>query len=579
MHETKHIADVMDKILREYGKPEDIGPALSGGGASGSVSNLADNALASLGGLAASAHLSSRACPHGSPYVSPRGRAAADARDALISRAIAECMGRNADSASAANDDAVSRILTSLLGKAGDPTPMGQAAASAAPVTPLTAPVGDGVFATMGEAIEAADFAHRQYTACTMNDRERFVQGIRDAVLEQSVLETLSRMAVEETGMGRFEHKIIKNRVAARKTPGTEDLVTFAQSGDDGLTLEELSSYGVIGSVTPTTNPSETVICNGIGMLAAGNTVVFSPHPRAKNVSLHTVRLINRKLASLGAPANLIVTVAEPSIENTNAMMAHPKVRMLVATGGPGIVRTVMGTGKKAIGAGAGNPPVVVDETADIEKAARDIVNGASFDNNMPCVAEKEIIAVDQIADFLIHCMKKHGAYHMANPADVERLMNAVLNDKGGPATACVGKNAAHLLGLIGITVDDSVRIILFEADKEHPAVQEELMMPILPLVRARDVDEAIDLAVELEHGNRHTAIMHSTNVRKLTKMAKLVQTTIFVKNGPSYAGLGVGGEGHCTFTIAGPTGEGLTSARSFARHRRCIMVESLNIR
>lgn len=499
MHETKRIADVMDKILREYGNPEDISPALSGG-VSGSVSDMVDKALASLGGQA---HFSS---------------------------------------------------------------------------TPVSV-IGDGVFATMDEAIEAAAFAHRQYVACTINDRERFVQGIRDAVLEQSVLETLSRMAAEETGMGRREHKVIKNRVAAQKTPGTEDLVTFAQSGDDGLSLEELSSYGVIGSVTPTTNPTETIICNGIGMLAAGNTVVFSPHPRAKNVSLHTVRLINRKLASLGAPANLIVTVAEPSIENTNAMMAHPKIHMLVATGGPGIVKTVMSTGKKAIGAGAGNPPVVVDETADIEKAARDIVNGASFDNNMPCVAEKEIIAVDQIADFLMYCMKKHGAYHMTNPADVDKLMSAVLNDKGGPATACVGKDAAYLLGLIGITVDDSVRIILFEADKNHPAVQEELMMPILPLVRARDVDEAIDLAVELEHGNRHTAIMHSTNVRKLTKMAKLAQTTIFVKNGPSYAGLGVGGEGHCTFTIAGPTGEGLTSARSFARHRRCVMVESLNIR
>jgi propionaldehyde dehydrogenase len=250
-----------------------------------------------------------------------------------------------------------------------------------------------------------------------------------------------------------------------------------------------------------------------------------------------------------------------------------------VVTGGPAIVKTVMSTGKKAIGAGAGNPPVVVDETADIEKAARDIINGAGFDNNLPCVAEKEIVAVDQIADFLIHCLKKNGACHLTDPAAVERLMQAVLTEKGGPAASCVGKDAAYLLGLAGISADDSVKIVLFEADKQHPAVREELMMPILPLVRAKDVDEALDLAVEFEQGNRHTAIMHSTNVRKLTKMAKLVQTTIFVKNGPSYAGIGVGGEGYCTFTIAGPTGEGLTSARSFARRRRCVMVESLNIR
>ncbi|MDR1124611.1 MAG: aldehyde dehydrogenase EutE [Deltaproteobacteria bacterium] len=470
-----------------------------------------------------------------------------------------------------ASDALIARALAAVLGKGVPP----------ASVTPTAEaqPLGNGVFASMDQAIEAADFAHRQYVLCSMNDRERFVQGIRDAILAEGVAEDLARMALEETGMGRFEHKVIKNRLAARKTPGTEDLTTFALSGDAGLTLEELSSFGVIGAVTPTTNPTETVICNGIGMIAAGNTVVFSPHPRAKNVSLHTVRLINRKLAELGAPANLIVTVAEPSIENTSAMLAHPKVRMLVVTGGPGIVKTAMSAGKKAIGAGAGNPPVVVDETADIEKAARDIINGASFDNNLPCVAEKEIIAVDQAADFLIHCLKKNGAFHLTDPAAVDRLMKAVLNEKGGPAIPCLGKDAAYLLGLIGISVDDSVRIILFEAGKEHPAVQEELMMPILPLVRAKDVDEAIDLAVELEHGYRHTAVMHSTNVRKLTKMAKLVQTTIFVKNGPSYAGIGVGGEGHCTFTIAGPTGEGLTSARSFARRRRCVMVESLNIR
>lgn len=445
--------------------------------------------------------------------------------------------------------------------------------------TPPAAGGTEGIFENMDEAVEAAVLAQRQYLLCSMADRRRFVDGIRAQMLEAANIETLSQMSVDETGMGNVEHKRIKNRLAAEKTPGVEDLVTDAVSGDDGLTLVELSPYGVIGAVTPTTNPTETIICNSIGMLAAGNSVVFSPHPRATKVSLLAVRLINQRLAALGAPANLVVTVAKPSIENTNALMAHPKVRMLVATGGPAIVSAVMSTGKKAIGAGAGNPPVVVDETADIAKAAADIVNGCSFDNNLPCIAEKEVIAVDQIADFLIFNMRKQGAHLLADPAAIERLKDLVLTEKGGPKTACVGKSAAWLLSGIGIEAEAGTKVILIEAGKDHPFVQEELMMPILPLVRVADVDAAIDLAVEVEHGNRHTAMMHSTNVCKLTKMAKLIQTTIFVKNGPSYAGIGVGGEGYATFTIAGPTGEGLTSARSFARRRKCVMVEALNIR
>jgi propionaldehyde dehydrogenase len=439
--------------------------------------------------------------------------------------------------------------------------------------------IGEGVFATMDEAVEAAAEAQRQYLFCSMTARRSFVDGIREVFSDPAVLERISRMTVEQTGMGNVEDKIIKNRLAAIKTPGVEDLHTEAQSGDGGLTLIEYSAYGVIGAITPTTNPTETIICNSIGMLAAGNSAVFSPHPRARVVSLLSVKMINRKLASLGAPANLVVTVQSPSIDNTNAMMTHPKVRMLVATGGPSIVKTVLSTGKKAIGAGAGNPPVVVDETADIEKAAKDIVNGCSFDNNLPCIAEKEVIAVDQIADFLMAQMQKNGAYLVRDFAVIKKLEELVLTAKGGPQTSCVGKSAVYLLDKVGIRVGPEVRVILIELPKEHPFVQEELMMPILPLVRAGDVDQAIDLAVELEHGNRHTAMMHSTNVRKMTKMAKLIQTTIFVKNGPSYAGIGVGGEGYTTFTIAGPTGEGLTSPRSFARRRKCVMVEAMNVR
>ena len=436
-----------------------------------------------------------------------------------------------------------------------------------------------GIFATMDEAINAAEAAQRKYMSCTMADRAKFIQVIRDVALKKENLEYMSRATVEETGMGGYEYKITKNILAATKTPGVEDLTTEAMSGDDGLTLVEYSPFGVIGAITPTTNPTETVICNSIGMLAAGNSVVFSPHPRAKNVTIFLIKALNRALAEAGAPANLIVTVAEPSIENTNAMMKNPKVRMLVATGGPSIVKTVLSSGKKAIGAGAGNPPVVVDETANIEKAAKDIVDGCSFDNNLPCIAEKEIIAVDSIADYLIFNMKKNGAYEVKDKATIDKLVELVTKDGKGPKTEFVGKSAQYILDKIGITVGPEIKVILMEADEFHPFVQEELMMPILPLVRVKDVDTAIDMAIRVEHGFRHTAIMHSRNVDKLSKMAKLIQTTIFVKNGPSYAGIGVGGMGYTTFTIAGPTGEGLTSAKSFARKRRCVLVGGFDIR
>ncbi|MCI9175355.1 MAG: aldehyde dehydrogenase EutE [Lachnospiraceae bacterium] len=437
-----------------------------------------------------------------------------------------------------------------------------------------------GIFENMNDAVEAAAAAQKKYMNCTMHDRAVYVQAIRDVVLNQENLEYISRQSVEETEMGNYEHKLIKNRLAATKTPGIEDLTTDAMSGDDGLTLVEYSPFGVIGAITPTTNPTETIICNSIGMLAAGNSVVFSPHPRAKNVSLHLVRLINRALADVGAPANLVVTVSKPSIENTNAMMNHPMVRMLVATGGPGIVKTVLSSGKKAIGAGAGNPPVVVDETANIEKAGKDIIDGCSFDNNLPCIAEKEVIVVDSAADYLIFNMKKNGAYEVKDPEIIDKLVKLVVQENGkSPVTAFVGKSAKYIMEQVGVHVDDDVKVIIAETSEDHPFVQVELMMPILPIVRVPDVDAGIEMAVRAEHGNRHTAMMHSRNVDKLTKMAKLIQTTIFVKNGPSYAGIGVGGEGYTTFTIAGPTGEGLTSAKSFARRRRCVLVGGMDVR
>jgi propionaldehyde dehydrogenase len=449
---------------------------------------------------------------------------------------------------------------------------------------------GAGIFTTVDEAVAAAKMAQKQLRMLTLEKRECLIAAMREAACANAVL--LARMAVEESGMGRVEDKILKNQIAARKTPGTEDLTTKAWSGDCGLTIIEMGPYGVIGAITPTTNPTETVICNSIGMIAAGNTVVFSPHPSAKNTSLTVIHLLNEAVGKAGGPANLLTAVAEPSIEAAEVLLKHPDINMLVATGGPGVVKAVLSSGKKAIGAGAGNPPAVVDETADIAKAAKDIVAGCSFDNNLPCIAEKEVIAVGRIADELIGYMQKYGAY-LISGSDIDKLMTVVLTEKPVKmAEGCVdkprkvygvnkdyvGKDACYILSKIGIRAPETTRVILCETAADHPFVLEELMMPVLPVVQVRDIDAAIDLAVRVEHGNRHTAVIHSKNVDHMTRLAKAIETTIFVKNAPSYAGIGVGGEGFTTFTIAGPTGEGLTSARSFTRQRRCVLVDAFSI-
>ena len=440
-----------------------------------------------------------------------------------------------------------------------------------------------GVFDDMNDAIAAAQNGYKAVRAMSVEDREKIITEIRR--LARAEAQTMAEIGVKETGMGRVEHKKAKHLLVADKTPGTEDIISNAKTGDHGLTLIEMAPFGVVGAITPSTNPSETVICNSIGMIAAGNGVVFNPHPNAIATSNYAVDLVNRASKVAGGPEVLVCSMKKPTLESAAIMQSHPLVRLLVCTGGPGVVKAVLSSGKKAIGAGAGNPPVIVDDTADIQKAGKDIIDGCTFDNNLPCIAEKEVFAFRNIADELISVMLKNGAY-MIDSAQAAKLASIVLvekTDKKGNVRKivnreCVGHDAKVILSKIGINVSDDIRGIICETDFNHPFVQEELMMPILPIVRVDNIDEAIDLAVKAEHGNRHTAHMHSKNVDNLSAFAKAVETTIFVKNAPSYAGIGFGGEGHTTFTIAGPTGEGITSARSFTRQRRCVMAENFRI-
>ncbi len=434
-----------------------------------------------------------------------------------------------------------------------------------------------GVYADMNTAIEKAKEAQKVVRMMSMDQREKIISRIRVKIKENA--ETFARMGVNETGMGNVGDKILKHLLVAEKTPGTEDIKTTAWSGDRGLTLVEMGPFGVIGAITPCTNPSETVLCNTMGMLAGGNTVVFNPHPQAIKTSIFAVNLLNEASLEAGGPDNIACTVEKPTLDSSAIMMKHKDIPLLVATGGPGVVTAVLSSGKRGIGAGAGNPPALVDETADIRKAAQDIVNGCTFDNNLPCIAEKEVVAVDAICDELMKYMVEEQGCYLASKDIQDRLVKTVLTEKGALNRKCVGRSAKVLLSMVGVEVPDNIRCIIFEGPKEHPLIAEELMMPILGIVRARDFADALEKAVWLEHGNRHSAHIHSKNVDRITEYARAMDTAIVVKNGPSYAALGFGGEGFPTFTIASRTGEGLTSAATFTKRRRCTMSDSLCIR
>ncbi len=444
-----------------------------------------------------------------------------------------------------------------------------------------TADLGDGIYATVDEAVSAARRAYDAYHGMGLDRRRVIIDAVRRAMLENA--ERLARMAHEETGLGRAEDKIRKNVLVTTKTPGPEDLEQETVTGDQGMMMTEYAPYGVVAAITPTTNPTSTIINNTISIVSAGNAVVFNVHPNARRVSAENIRLINRAVVGAGGPPDLATAVPEPTIESAKELMHHPGVRVLLVTGGPGVVQEALATNKKAITAGPGNPPALVDETADVDRAGRDIVAGASFDNNVICTDEKSTLVVEPVADRLVQAMVKAGAYRLREH-ELRRLERVIFRELGPPGKpgkinpAWIGKNAGLMLAEIGVKPDGDIRLLVAEVPREHSLLWTEQMMPVMPVVRVRNVDDGIDLAVRSEHGFRHTASIHSTNVDTITRMARAINCSIFVANAPNYAGLGEGGEGFTSFSIASPTGEGLTRPRTFSRRRRITVVGALRI-
>lgn len=439
-----------------------------------------------------------------------------------------------------------------------------------------------GIFTCVDQAVAAATQAFDELSERSLEDRKRIIDHIRRISIEQSV--ELGTMEMEETKIGRLKHKIEKLKTLGERTPGVEFMRSEVFSGDHGLAVIEHAPFGVIGAITPVTHSLPTITGNAVSMLAGGNTVVVNPHPSGKRVAVEGVRRFNQAIYKDLGIDNLICVIAEPTIESADALFKHRGVKLICVTGGPAVAKAAMQSSKRAIVAGPGNPPVVVDETADLDRAARSIILGASYDNNLLCIAEKEVFVVASVFDEMMAAMDRAGAVRL-NGREIDALTKVAITSVGEGEHKhdvahkdFIGKDAAVLAKAIGKHVPAEVELLFGETDEHNPFVPVEQMMPFVPFVRCRNVDEAIEKAKYYEHGFRHTSIIHSNNVRNMTRMGRVMDTTLFVKNGPCMASLGLGGEGYLSFSIATPTGEGVTTPLTFTRERRCSLIDDLRI-
>ena len=430
-----------------------------------------------------------------------------------------------------------------------------------------------GVFATAAEAIAAAKTAQAAFVKLGFAKRREIIEAIKAVSLANA--ERLAGLAVQDTNMGNAAHKVMKNEGAVTLSPGVEDLISEAISGDSGTLLIEYVPFGVINSITPTTNPTSTVINHAIIMLSAGNAIVFSPHPNARDCTEETMHVINEAIVKAGAPPNLLTSVANASLRTAKEIMEHPDIAMLVATGGASVVKAALSSGKKTIAAGPGNPPAIIDETADVEEAAKHVIAGTSFDNNLLCIGEKALFVIESVANETVRELTQNGG-HLLNASQREAL-EAVVTENGESNKEYIGKDATTILNAAGITAPAQTVAIVVEVPADHDFVINEYLMPILPVVRCQDFDEALAGAVRAEGGRGHTAVLHTNNTQRMTQFNKAMDCSVTVINAPSYASCGLEGEGFLAMTIAGPTGEGFTRPRTFTRQRRLTVANNLS--
>jgi len=495
---------------------------------------------------------------------------------------------------SAVNETLIRDVVAEVLGRLGQvsrPAP-----SSPAPAKPDcgcggnghagTASLGQGKYGVFQDANEACAAAHAGFLQLKqkgMTARAKVVEIVK-AMAEANAVEW-GKVELEETRIGRLDHKIEKLKII-KLVPGVEWLHPDGRSGDHGIMLEEYTPFGVVAAITPSTHSIPTLSGNIVNIVAAGNGVVFNAHPSAARCAALAVREYNRAIERETGIANLVTIVEQPTLDSFKAICNHEAVRLLCVTGGPAVVKAAMQTGKRAICAGPGNPPVLVDDTACMTRAAKAIIQGAAYDNNLLCIGEKEVFVLESVADRLMSEMEKAGAVRLSSP-QLDQLTKAAFTFKEGHGAGCpepvvnkalIGKDAAVLAKEAGVKVPEKTELLFAETGRDHAFVKEEQMMPFVPIVRVKSVEEGIEAAREAEHNYKHTSIIHSHDVEHMTAMARALDTTLFVKNGPCMAGLGLGGEGYLSYSIATPTGEGVTNPKTFTRVRRCVMVDNLRI-
>lgn len=491
----------------------------------------------------------------------------------------------------AVNENLIREVVAEVLGRLGK-----AGAATTAPVSGCgcdgarSRPSGGslskgnyGVFQDANEACAAAQEGFQQLRQKGIAGRQKIIEIVK-GLAEANAVEW-GRIELEETKIGRLDHKIEKLQII-KLVPGVEWLRPDGRSGDHGITLEEFTPFGVVAAITPSTHSIPTLSGNIVNIVAAGNAVVFNAHPGAARCAAMAVQVYNKAIERELGIQNVITIVEKPTLDSFKAICGHEAVRLLCVTGGPAVVKAAMQTGKRAICAGPGNPPVLVDDTACMKRAAESIIKGAAYDNNLLCIGEKEVFVLESVADELMAQMERAGAVRL-NGGQLERLTKEVFTFKEGHGGGCpepvlnkalIGKDAAALAKVAGAAVPDNTQLLFAETDKDHLFVKEEQMMPFVPVVRVKSVEEGIAASLVAEHGYKHTSIIHSHDVEHMTAMARALDTTLFVKNGPCMAGLGLGGEGYLSYSIATPTGEGITNPKTFTRVRRCVMVDNLRI-
>jgi aldehyde dehydrogenase len=499
---------------------------------------------------------------------------------------------------SSVNETLIRDVVAEVLGRLGNgsvsaPAKLAVASASAS----AAACAGKGRAATAAPALRGKFGVYQDANEACAAAQESFLQlkekgvGARRKIeeivktLSEKNAETWGQLEFEETKIGRLDHKIAKLKII-KLVPGVDFLRPDARSGDHGITLEEYTPFGVVGAVTPSTHSIPTLSGNIVNIIGAGNAVVFNAHPGAARCAAVAVRTYNEAIYRETGIENIATIVEKPTLESFDTICKNEFIRLLLVTGGPMVVKAAMKTGKRAICAGPGNPPVYVDDTACLKRAARAIIEGAAFDNNLLCIGEKEVFALEIIADKLMTEMSVNGGYKLTS-AQVDALTKAAFTFKPGEGGGCshaavnrdfIGKDPSYLAQAIGLNLPAGAQMLFGETDANHPFVEEEQMMPFLPIVRVKNLEEGIDCSLAAEHGYKHTSIIHSHDVESITAMGRALDTTLFIKNGPSMAGLGLGGEGYLSFSIATPTGEGVSNPRTFTRVRRCVMVDNLRI-